>query len=95
MLFLKVQISILIYASKEYDKANYNQVVIDAQNAINRYRGSIFTSEFILYKLRAQNKLYTQDPSIRDQQILEKMIDDAKNWMRTFTSDKIFQKFYI
>ncbi|EKS3506436.1 flagellar protein, partial [Campylobacter jejuni] len=40
---------------KEYDKANYNQVVIDAQNAINRYRGSIFTSEFILYKLRAQN----------------------------------------
>ncbi|EDO8299663.1 flagellar protein [Campylobacter jejuni] len=77
---------------KEYDKANYNQVVIDAQNAINRYRGSIFTSEFILYKLRAQNKLYTQDPSMRDQQILEKMIDDAKNWTRTFTSDKNFSE---
>ncbi|ELU0227845.1 flagellar protein [Campylobacter coli] len=75
---------------KEYDKANYNQVVIDAQNAINRYRGSIFTSEFILYKLRAQNKLYTQDPSMRDQQVLEKMIDEAKNWNRTFTSDKNF-----
>ncbi|MFQ6342161.1 flagellar protein [Campylobacter sp. VTCC 70190] len=75
---------------KEYDKANYEQVAIDAQNAINRYRGSIFASEFILYKLRAQNKLYTQDPSMRNQQILEKMIDDAKNWTRTFTSDKNF-----
>ncbi|MDN2785361.1 hypothetical protein, partial [Campylobacter coli] len=36
--------------------------------------------------------LYTQDPSMRDQQILEKMIDDAKNWTRTFTSDKIFSE---
>lgn len=41
----------------EYDKANYTQVVIDAQNAINRYRGSIFMNEFILYKLRAQSQI--------------------------------------
>ncbi|ECC0591169.1 DUF7494 domain-containing protein [Campylobacter coli] len=74
----------------EYDKANYTQVVIDAQNAINRYRGSIFMNEFILYKLRAQSQIYTQDPSMRDQQVLEKMIDEAKNWNRTFTSDKNF-----
>ncbi len=77
---------------KEYDKANYNQVETDAENAINRYRGSIFAKEFILYKLRAQNKLYTQDPNLRDQQILEKMIEDIKNWTRTFTSDKNFSE---
>ncbi|MDX2323615.1 flagellar protein [Campylobacter hepaticus] len=75
---------------KGYDKANYNQVIIDAKNAINRYKGSIFTREFILYKLRAQNKLYTQDSSMRNQQVLENMIDDAKNWTRTFTSDRNF-----
>lgn len=74
----------------EYDKANYAQVITDAQNAINRYRGSIFMNEFILYKLRAQSQIYTQDPSMRDQQVLEKMIDEAKNWNRTFTSDKNF-----
>ncbi|NHG50111.1 flagellar protein [Campylobacter jejuni] len=74
----------------EYDKANYTQVITDAQNAINRYRGSIFMNEFILYKLRAQSQIYTQDPSMRDQQVLEKMIDEAKNWNRTFTSDRNF-----
>ncbi|HEA8244101.1 TPA: flagellar protein [Campylobacter coli] len=74
----------------EYDKANYAQVITDAQNAINRYRGSIFMNEFILYKLRAQSQIYTQDPNMRDQQVLEKMIDEAKNWNRTFTSDKNF-----
>ncbi len=76
----------------EYDKANFSQVATDAKNAINRYKGSIFMSEFMLYKLRAQNKLYTQDPAMRDQQTLQKMIEDAKNWMRTFTSDKNFNE---
>ncbi|MBZ7961118.1 DUF7494 domain-containing protein [Campylobacter molothri] len=74
----------------EYDKANYQQVAIDADNAIKRYINSIFMSEFILYKLRAENQLYTQDPSFRDRKILEKMIVDAKNWTRTFTSDRNF-----
>lgn len=74
----------------EYDKANYQQVAIDADNAIKRYTKSIFMSEFILYKLRAENQLYTQDPSFRDRKILEKMIADAKNWTRTFTSDRNF-----
>ncbi|TKX33746.1 DUF7494 domain-containing protein [Campylobacter taeniopygiae] len=74
----------------EYDKANYQQVAIDADNAIKRYAKSIFMSEFILYKLRAENQLYTQDPSFRDRKILEKMIADAKNWTRTFTSDRNF-----
>ena len=74
----------------EFEKANYAQVETDAQNAINRYKGSIFLNEFMLYKLRAQEKLYTQDSSIRDEKILEQMIEDTKNWARTFTSDKNF-----
>lgn len=41
---------------------------------------------------RAQSQFYTQDPSMRDQQVLEKMIDEAKNWNRTFTSDKNFSR---
>ncbi|WP_205590792.1 hypothetical protein, partial [Klebsiella pneumoniae] len=64
------------------------QVITDAQNAIMRYKGSIFMNEFMLYKLRAQSEIYTQNPSIRDQQSLEKMIDEIKTYTRTFTSDK-------
>lgn len=74
----------------QFEKGNYTQVAIEAQNAINRYGKSIFMSEFILYKLRAQVKLYAEDPKTRNQEILEKMIEDAKNWTRTYTSDKNF-----
>lgn len=70
-----------------YDTQNYPQVVTDAQNAINRYKGSVFMSEFILYKLRAQNKIYT-DADFEDEKILEEMIEEAKAYTRTFTSDK-------
>lgn len=83
-------INTFLRIEKEYQKQNYKQVIIDARNAINRYKGSIFMGEFALYKLRAENKIYTQSPDNRDQQVLESMIDDAKNWMRTFTSDKNF-----
>lgn len=73
---------------REYDNGNFAQVVTDAQNAIPRYKNSIFMSEFILYKLRAQSQIYTGDPDARNQEILEGMIQDIKNWTRTFTSDK-------
>ncbi|TKX31930.1 tetratricopeptide repeat protein [Campylobacter aviculae] len=83
-------INTYLRVKSEYDKGNYAQVAIDTDNAIQRYRNSIFMSEFILYKLRAQNQLYTQDPNVRDRKILDKMILDAKNWTRTFTSDRNF-----
>ncbi|MCX2682656.1 flagellar protein [Campylobacter sp. MIT 21-1685] len=83
-------INTYIRIKNQFEKANYAQVAVDAQNAINRYKKSIFMSEFILYKLRAQAKLYTEDPSIRNQEILEQMIQEAKNWTRTYTSDKNF-----
>ncbi|WP_276882638.1 tetratricopeptide repeat protein [Campylobacter cuniculorum] len=73
---------------QEYEDGNFPQVITDAQNAINRYRNSIFMSEFILYKLRAQSQIYAQNSDVRDQEILENMIEDIKNWTRTFTSDK-------
>jgi len=75
----------------EYEKGNYSQVIIDAQNAIKRYKGSIFVSEFMLYKLRAADKIYN-DSLVPDQQNLTQMIDEAKNWTRTFTSDKNFHE---
>lgn len=74
----------------EFEKQNYSQVEIDTKNAIDRYKNSIFMNEFMLYKLRAQTQLYTKNPDSRNQQVLEQMIQDAKTWMRTFTSDKNF-----
>ncbi len=73
---------------QEYENGNFIQVATDAQNAINRYKNSIFMNEFMLYKLRAQSQIYTLDPQVRDQKILEDMIEDIKHYTQTFTSDK-------
>lgn len=74
---------------KEYDAKKYDQVLRDSQNAINRYQGSVFMGEFELYKLRAQNQIYTYALD-KDQQVLEQMLDDAKKWTRTYVNDKDF-----
>ncbi|MCR6594441.1 DUF7494 domain-containing protein [Campylobacter insulaenigrae] len=74
---------------KEYEAKKYDQVLRDSINAIKRYQGSIFMNEFELYKLRAQNQLYTYTLD-KDQQILGQMLDDAKNWTRTYVNDKNF-----
>lgn len=81
-------INTYLHIKQEYEHGNFSQVIVDAKNAVNRYKNSIFMSEFILYKLRAQNQVYTQETDIKNQEILEGMITDIKNWMKTFTSDK-------
>ncbi|WP_139453901.1 tetratricopeptide repeat protein [Campylobacter armoricus] len=72
---------------QEYEAKKYDQVLRDSNNAIKRFQGSVFMNEFELYKLRAQNKLYTYELD-KDQQILEQMLDDAKRWVRTYINDK-------
>lgn len=74
----------------EYEKENYTQVITDATNAIARYQGSIFMNEFELYRLRAKNKLYTYTPDFRNQDELETLLNEAKAWSRTYTSDRNF-----
>ncbi|EAJ0334953.1 flagellar protein [Campylobacter lari] len=72
---------------QEYEAKKYDQVLRDTTSAIKRYQGSVFMNEFELYKLRAQNKLYTYEFD-KDQLILEQMLDDAKRWVRTYINDK-------
>lgn len=72
---------------QEYEAKKYDQVLRDSINAIKRYQGSVFMNEFELYKLRAQNKLYTYELD-KDQQVLEQMLNDAKRWVRTYINDK-------
>ena len=74
----------------EYEKENYTQVITDATNAISRYQGSIFMNEFELYRLRAKNQLYTYTPDFRNQDELEMLLEEAKAWGRTYTSDRNF-----
>ena len=85
-------INTYIRIKNEYEKKNYSQVLIDTSNAIERYRNSIFLNEFMLYKLRAQNKLYTYNYDFKNQDGLEQMVDEAKLWTKTFTSDVNFQE---
>ena len=81
-------INIYLRIKNDYEQENYAQVIADTTNAISRFEGSIFTNEFILYRLRAQNKLYTDSPDFRNQAELESMIDEAKAWNRNFASDR-------
>lgn len=81
-------INTFLRIKNDYEQENYAQVITDATNAIARYEGSIFMNEFMLYRLRAQNKLYTDSPDFRNQNELEAMIDEAKVWNREFASDK-------
>lgn len=73
----------------EYEEKKYEDVLRDSLKAIKRYQGSVFMNEFELYKLRAQNQLYTYEFD-KDQQVLEQMLEDAKKWTRTYINDKDF-----
>lgn len=81
-------INTFLRIKNEYEQENYPQVITDATHAITRYEGSIFMNEFMLYRLRAQNQLYTKSPDFRNQNELENMIEEAKVWNRQFASDK-------
>lgn len=81
-------INTFLHIKQAYDNENYTQVLTDTQNAISRYAGSIFMNEFELYRLRAKNELYTKTPDFRNQSELEKMIEEARAWSRTYTSDR-------
>lgn len=83
-------INTFLRIKQEFDKGNYKSVEDEAQAAIQRYQGSIFTNEFMLYKFRAQTQLYTYANDYRHQKILEDMIEEMKLWNKTFTSDKNF-----
>lgn len=83
-------INTFLRIKNDYEQENYLQVITDTTNAITRYEGSIFMNEFMLYRLRAQDKLYTNSPDFRNQNELESMIDEAKVWNRQFGSDKNF-----
>lgn len=89
-------INTFIRIKDEYEKKNYAQVITDASNAIKRYTSSIFMSEFMFYKIRAQNQLYTYTPDFRNQDELEQLVEDIRSWNRRFTSDRNFvESLYI
>ncbi len=81
-------INAFLRIKSDYEQENYAQVIADATNAITRYEGSIFLNEFMLYRLRAQNQLYTREADFRNQAELEAMIEDIKVWNRHFASDR-------
>lgn len=81
-------INTFLRIKNDFEQENFTQVVTDATNAISRYQGSIFMNEFMLYRLRAQDKLYSNSDDIAHQEILEQMISEAKAWNRNFASDR-------
>ncbi|OPA72667.1 flagellar protein [Campylobacter pinnipediorum subsp. caledonicus] len=79
-------IDIYIGIKKSYDNQSYNKVIDDTQIAIQRHPKSIFAGEFLLYRLRAMDKIFeTKDEY--EELTPENIIQEGKAWMRKFVSD--------
>lgn len=80
-------IDIYISIKKAYEKGSYEKVLDDTKIAAERHSGSIFLGEFLLYRLRALDKIFDTDerPSDID---LDDIVKEGKAWMRKFTSDE-------
>jgi tetratricopeptide (TPR) repeat protein len=72
---------------KEFLRKGYDKVLKLIDSAMRRYKNSIFTKEFILYKLKTLDRLYDLD--IQDEEILQgnDIVDIALKWVKSFPSD--------
>ncbi|MGH1600876.1 tetratricopeptide repeat protein [Campylobacter majalis] len=80
-------IDIYIGIKKSYDAHMYNKVISDTQTAIQRHQNSIFLGDFLLYRLRAMDKIFDTQNEYEGLQP-SNIIDEGKAWMRRFTSDE-------
>lgn len=80
-----------IYLSikKSYERKGYREVIHESQKAMNMHPDSIFLGEFLLYQIRAMDKLVIQEAEYQStQKINQTIIDSAKLWMRFNGSDR-------
>ncbi len=80
-------IDIYISIKRAYEKGAYENVVKDTQTAIKRHPNSLFSSEFLLFRLRALDKIF--DTKNEFEEIEPKdIVSEGRAWIRKFPSDE-------
>lgn len=80
-------IDIYINIKRAYEKGLFNKVLDDTKIATQRHPQSIFAGEFLLYRLRAMDKIFGQNASL-EELTPDDVIKEGKAWIRKFPSDE-------
>ncbi|MGG7074408.1 hypothetical protein U5B43_09180 [Campylobacter sp. 9BO] len=82
-------IDLYINIKQAYEASNFNRVLAETKSAITRHPNSIFSSEFLLYRLRAMGKaLENEEDAIDIDFDHTNIVEEGKAWMRKFASDE-------
>ena len=74
----------------DYDKKRYNFVILETKKALKNFPNSIFVNDFMLYYLRAENKiLQSSDKNPSEQDLsYDEIIKLGKKWIKKFPSNQ-------
>lgn len=84
-------INLYLEIKKDYDARRYEAVLVSTQTALKRYANSIFASEFMLYRLRALDKILEKEESYNEILPMD-IANEGKAWMRRFASDENYSE---
>jgi tetratricopeptide (TPR) repeat protein len=79
-----------ISIKNDYDRKRYDFVILETKKALKNYPNSIFVNDFILYHIRALNKLLkTKDTNPNAQDLsYDEIIKLGKKWIKQFPSNQ-------
>ncbi|MCD8212666.1 MAG: hypothetical protein LUC34_01185 [Campylobacter sp.] len=80
-------IDLYINIKKAYENGSYENVVHDSQIAMQRHPQSLFASEFLLYRLRALNKIFEHSDEFENI-APSTLVAESREWIRKFPSDE-------
>ncbi|WP_103624228.1 tetratricopeptide repeat protein [Campylobacter concisus] len=82
-------IDIYINIKRAYEKGAFESVVKDTQTAIKRHPKSLFSSEFLLYRLRALDKIFETKSELEELEPKD-IVSEGRVWIRKFPSDESY-----
>ena len=80
-------IDLYISIKRAYDNGSYENVAHDTQTAMQRHPQSLFASEFLLYHLRALDKIFEHADEFEGMTPNE-LVSEGRAWIRKFPSDE-------
>ena len=80
-------IDIYISIKRAYEKGAYENVAKDTQTAIKRHPNSLFSSEFLLFRLRALDKIFETKNEFEEIEPKD-IVSEGRAWIRKFPSDE-------
>ena len=80
-------INMYLDVKKSYEAKRYDDTIATIQTALRRYPNSIFASEFLLYRLRALDKILDSQNSFEGLGAAD-VASEGRAWMRRFVSDE-------